>query len=132
MRRWGTLAATTVLAAGSMLVLRTVDPFAEDSPLPGCPFFALTGLYCPGCGSTRCLHALAHGDVAQAFAMNPLLVIAIPLLAVMALQAARVRMPLPPALLRATADPMLWLTVLVAYWIARNLPWWPFNLLAPV
>ena len=27
--------------------------------------------------------------------------------------------------------PKLWLAVLPAYWVARNLPWYPFTLLAP-
>ncbi len=30
---------------------------------PACPFLVLTGLACPGCGMTRGLHALLHGDV---------------------------------------------------------------------
>ena len=29
-----------------------------------CPFHALTGLYCPGCGITRCLSALFAGQLA--------------------------------------------------------------------
>ena len=27
--------------------------------------------------------------------------------------------------------PKLWLVLLPAYWVARNLPWWPFTWLAP-
>lgn len=42
-------------------------------PRPGCFFRGLTGLPCPGCGATRGLAALLEGDVAGAFASNPLL-----------------------------------------------------------
>lgn len=41
------------------------------------PFKLLTGYDCPGCGSQRALHALLHGDI-NAFAYNPLFIIAIP------------------------------------------------------
>jgi hypothetical protein len=37
-----------------------------------CPFRALTGWECPFCGGTRLGAALLHGDVAAAFAYNPL------------------------------------------------------------
>jgi hypothetical protein len=47
---------------------------------PGCPFRALTGLSCPGCGTTRALHQLLHGNVLAAFELNPLLALFLPLL----------------------------------------------------
>lgn len=100
--------------------------------LPRCPFHELTGLYCPGCGSTRALHALAHGELAAACRFNPLVVLALPLLAAWAV--ARVCKTL-----RGDATPVrqppraatVALVVLVAYFVLRNLPWWPFALLAP-
>ncbi len=45
------------------------------SELPGfvlCPFRAVTGLPCPGCGMTRAFCAMGHGDVAGAFGFNAL------------------------------------------------------------
>ena len=39
---------------------------------PGCPIFRLTGLYCPGCGGTHALRALAHGQVADSLRLHPL------------------------------------------------------------
>lgn len=45
-----------------------------------CPIRALTGLYCPGCGSTRAVFALAHGNVPLAAHDNALL-LAMPVLA---------------------------------------------------
>ena len=36
-----------------------------------CPFYEVTGLYCPGCGGTRCLTALMHGHPLLALHENP-------------------------------------------------------------
>jgi hypothetical protein len=36
-----------------------------------CPFKALTGIPCPGCGMTRALLSLAKGDFQGAFHFNP-------------------------------------------------------------
>lgn len=51
--------------------------------LPGCGFKRLTGCPCPGCGGTRSLAALAHFEVGEALAWNPL-VAAIAVLAIAA------------------------------------------------
>lgn len=49
--------------------------------LPPCAFHALTGLYCPGCGSTRAIRRILGGDLVGAFRYNPLLVVLAPFLA---------------------------------------------------
>ena len=41
---------------------------------PVCQFHRLTGLNCPGCGGTRALYALLHGDFSTALRDNALLV----------------------------------------------------------
>lgn len=41
-----------------------------------CPIHALTGFWCPGCGSTRSAEALIHGDLSAAIDYNALLVTA--------------------------------------------------------
>ncbi len=118
-------------AGATALVLARIDPGAKGSLLPPCPFHALTGWFCPGCGSTRALHALVHGDVVQALAMNPLLVVVLPLLAWMALSAAGLPAPGRRILAPIVANPRMWLAVLLGYWLLRNLPWMPFAWLAP-
>ena len=112
-------------------MLARFDPNAANSILPPCPFLALTGLLCPGCGSTRALHALLHGDVGQALAMNPLLVLSMPLLGWMALSAAGANPPGRRLLMPLLANPKTWLVVLLGYGVMRNLPWMPFAWLAP-
>jgi hypothetical protein len=52
-----------------------VSALWRPSDLPGvvlCPFRALTGLPCPGCGMTRAFCSMGHGDVASAFGYNAL------------------------------------------------------------
>ena len=118
-------------AGAGVWLLRTYDPNVAGSPFPPCMFHAFTGLYCVGCGLTRALHALVHGDVPGAFAMNPLGVLVLPLVALMVgwSQGWQPRALRP--VMDVAMEPKLWLWLLPGYWIARNLPWFPFTLLAP-
>ncbi|HEY1139848.1 MAG TPA: DUF2752 domain-containing protein [Lysobacter sp.] len=115
------VAAVGVLALGVWL-LRTFDPGAAGSLFPSCLFHDLTGWYCPGCGITRALHALVHFDLVRAFAMNALLVVCLPLLAVMALQGLTRHALLPAAVSRVAFNGRVWIGALLVFGIARNLP----------
>ncbi len=53
-----------------------VDPNGSGH-YPTCPFLALTGLFCPGCGSLRAVHALTRGDLDAALGFNVLTVLAV-------------------------------------------------------
>jgi hypothetical protein len=59
-----------------------VDPLTSPFA-PPCLFTAIFGVRCPGCGSLRALHALAHGDLAEALAFNAPLVVALPVAALL-------------------------------------------------
>lgn len=50
--------------------LLVVEKFVADRIL-FCPLYEVTGLYCPGCGGTRSLTALLHGDLLIAIHENP-------------------------------------------------------------
>jgi hypothetical protein len=69
------LISIAVLALGLLYYL--YNPVGH-SFFPECPFYALTGLDCPGCGSQRALYALLHGHLLQAAAYNLLFVLALP------------------------------------------------------
>ena len=128
--RW-TLPALALAGAAAVAVLWRVDPNQPGSLLPACPLHAFTGLYCPGCGATRALHALVHGDFGQAMAMNPLFTLALPLLVLMLLDALR-SLPAPlAAFTRRFCDARPWAVLVLGFALLRNLPWLPFNLLAP-
>jgi uncharacterized membrane protein len=40
-----------------------------------CPFHAWIGLLCPGCGGTRAVHAMLHGEFTEAMRLNALAVV---------------------------------------------------------
>lgn len=125
------LALLVPVSTGVIWALRRLDPNAADSLLPACPFLSLTGLYCPGCGSTRCLHALAHLDLGAAFSMNPLLVLALPALTLMLVWSAGLRPPALAPVMRVLGNARGWLWVLLGFGVLRNLPLTPFSALAP-
>jgi hypothetical protein len=94
-------------------------------PFPRCPFYLLTGLFCPGCGSQRATHALLHGRVAQAAGLNLLAVAALPVLALGALDGAWAGLTGVPRRAALLYRPWLgWLTVAftLAFAVLRNLP----------
>jgi hypothetical protein len=125
------LLATATASIIGVWLLWHYDPNAANSRFPPCIFKALTGYNCIGCGLTRALHALVHGDVVRAFGMNPLAMLVLPLVPLMLLDG---RNATPQALkpfMAVVMTPKLWLFLLPTYWIARNLPWWPFTWLAP-
>ena len=83
------------------------------------------------------MHCLLHGRVADAASRNVLALVLLPVAAYAAiidltkLRPIRVgrREVVLPALPYRT--PLVVLMVVLVYWVARNLPWYPFSLLAP-
>jgi len=129
------LALTVVTAVVSALAyLRLFNPAnPATNYYPSCPFFTLTGFHCPGCGTLRGLHQLTHGHLLTALDYNALMVLSLPFLAYTfisyTLIAARGRgLPkpfIPPVYIKA----LFW--IVVVFWITRNIPVYPFTLLAP-
>lgn len=99
---------------------------------PQCPFHALTGLNCPGCGMTRGFNALFHGDILTAIHFNALLPIFAFIFSYFAFSLFLITVRgrglswkfFSPKILTA------FLVVVVIYAIVRNLPFYPFSLLA--
>ena len=104
-----------LLCSGAVALVLVVVLFRnnpEDIPFfPRCPFFMLTGLKCPGCGTARALHCLLHGEVARAVAFNPILVFAFPILGLLLLL---------PSLARSALLCWVVFVVVVFYTILRN------------
>jgi hypothetical protein len=65
-----------VTAAGIAATVFLFNPAAHQF-YPVCQFHRLTGLNCPGCGATRALYALLHGNFSTALRDNALLVFAL-------------------------------------------------------
>jgi hypothetical protein len=118
--RRATRAGRLVAAAAGVGALYFVNPNATHVPL--CPLHAMTGLWCPFCGSTRAGYALLHGDLATAVRDNTLLVVVLPVLLVIAARwvGGFERIPLLSRLPRSVR----WagVAVIVLFGVLRNLP----------
>ncbi len=120
-----------VFGLAGALILHLFDPSQDGNPYPTCPFLFLTGLQCPGCGTTRALALLTHGDLLGAVGMNPLTVLLLPFLLLVYVRwiVGTLRPSRVP--LRPEPDVPTWamITVLlgiIAFWVLRNLPWFSF------
>ncbi|WP_067703978.1 DUF2752 domain-containing protein [Nocardia jejuensis] len=121
------------VVAGGLALLHLRDPHREGS-WGLCPFYELTGYWCPGCGGLRGLHNLTDGRILDAIHSNILLV---PLLLGFLVWWGNWILtgwrgqPIPrlPKVLPRSA---LWITLafLVVYTVFRNTPWGTW--LAPV
>ena len=78
-RLLGFVLAGTVLGIAALVFF--FNP-ATHKIYPVCQFHRLTGLNCPGCGMTRAIYALLHGDLLTALHDNALFVFALGTLAI--------------------------------------------------
>jgi len=122
---------------GVILVLLAVLFFALDpakSPVfPKCIFHSTTGYYCPGCGSQRAIHDLLHLNFAGVIKSNFLFLPAA-LLIVYYYSRFFLNKKLNwklPNIFYFKNTPWIILAVIVIFWILRNLPVYPFSVLAP-
>lgn len=109
-------------AAAALAILYCHEPL-KTAWLPKCPLYVLTHLHCPGCGATRAVYALLHGDWLTAFRNNILL---FPLLATAGL------MILRPELAKQKYVAITVAVTVILFTVLRNLPFYPFTLLAPL
>ncbi len=118
--------------AAGLLMLYFRDPHVQGA-YPPCPFHFLTGYWCPGCGITRGINDVMHGRFVQGFWQNPLLMLFLPAAIFWGGRSAwRVLVdPTAPAIVVKDRLLRIGLLLVVVYWLLRNLPWWPFSLLAP-
>jgi len=113
----GGLAAATV-------ALHLRDPHVSNS-WGLCPLYALTGVYCPGCGGLRGVNDLTDGHLGAAASSNLLLVLAVPFVVLLLArwtfatwQGRDVAVvPTLPRPLRYGLGAFV-----LVFWVARNLP----------
>src|SRR5262249_17264722 len=130
---------TRLLAAGGVAAMLGGSAFAwyfdptQVHFFPVCPLYSMTGFACPGCGLTRGFHALFHADLATALHFNVLIPVWTIIFATafisLALYAVRGR-GLP---INKLSPHWLWvfMVVLIAFGVLRNIPAYPFTLLFP-
>ena len=130
------LVALLGIGVAALGMLYAVNP-AGSIWYPKCPVHLLTGLHCPGCGAMRGAHQLLQGNVAAAISMNTLAFLLLPPLAISWV----VNLIRQSGLCKSAAGPprrllpdwtgWVLLAVVVAFTIARNIPYEPFVYLAP-
>jgi len=116
------------LAAGAIFLFFFNPASPSNQFFPKCPFRLLTGLQCPGCGSTRAFYQLLHLHPVAAFKLNPLTVLTLPFIVYGFLGFTKSaitgkpqrRLFIPPFYLWA------WLVLMLFFWVLRNTPWYPF------
>jgi hypothetical protein len=100
--RWRAWASRAVLSLGAVggvgfsIFAYANDPFKEQL-FPPCVVFASTGLLCPGCGGTRAVHSLLHGDLIGSLDSNPLVLGALLSVGAIAVGASRLSSRAPRA-----------------------------------
>ncbi|PZG01699.1 DUF2752 domain-containing protein [Micromonospora deserti] len=128
--RWAVpLAALGCVAAGIGYALISDPTRSAPDAAPTCLLKLTTGLDCPGCGGTRALWYVLHGDLPAAARHHFLFVFALPFLAYLFVawagnQAFGWRLPelrISPKLIGG------FLAAWLAFSVARNLPWAPFT-----
>jgi hypothetical protein len=97
--------------------LLVVNP--NTTHLPLCPLHAMTGLWCPLCGSTRAGYAMLHGQFGVALHDNALVVLGLPVLLLLWL-----RRTAGGGTGRLVPAWLFWpsLAVAIAFGVLRNLP----------
>lgn len=121
-----------IVILGLAVLFFVLDP-AKHTFFPRCLFNSLTGYYCPGCGSQRAIHSLLHLDIAGVISYNFLF---IPAFLLIFYHYSR---PLfnrlfnwkLPNIFYFKQTPWIIFGVVVLFWILRNIPIYPFSVLAP-
>lgn len=110
------------------------NPSVHTGNFISCPTKTIFGFNCPGCGSQRFLHHLFHFDLAEAFRYNPLLFLLFPF--VIYLLFVFISNLIFGTEYRIKILYKNWFVItlfviFIVYGILRNLPYYPFTLLAP-
>lgn len=121
-----------IIGLGALFYL-SYQPLRALIPMPPCPLYGLTGILCPGCGSTRALITLLNGDLAAAWRFNPMMVVFLPVLlwgAVSQIWIAATGKTLSRIALPAVTGWFI-LVILILYGIMRNIPSPVFEVIRP-
>ena len=123
----GIVLGTAILGAGAVIFF--FDPNRHGF-YPVCLFHKLTGLNCPGCGTTRAFYALLHGHLLLALHDNALFVFMLAVLTIWGTRFLFRRMRNQPAT-PDVAPKYLWmfLAMAVVFGVLRNFP--EFSFLSP-
>lgn len=121
----------SMLLGGLAAVLLTVAVHFRDPHRHAswglCPLFALTGLYCPGCGGMRAVNDVTNGNLRAAVSSNVLALTLLPVVVGWWLIEVRNRWRgvhvVPFTRRHASTTTYLAAVVAVGFMVLRNTPW---------
>lgn len=110
------------LAAAALIRLR--DPHDQGS-YGYCPFLAVTGRPCPGCGGLRAVNDLTHGDILGAASSNVLAIVVVGVVGILWLiwMIRRSRGQDRPMAQVSDKTLAVGLALVLAFGVVRNTPW---------
>ena len=115
-----------IVLSGFLFFFNPASP--ANQFFPKCPFRLLTGMQCPGCGSTRACYQLLHLHPVAAFKLNPLFMLTLPFIVYGFLGYTKSAITGRPQ--RRLFVPSFylwaWLVLMIFFWVFRNTPWYPF------
>jgi len=121
-----------IVVLGVLSLYFFLDP-TKIAIFPKCPFYSLTGIYCPGCGSQRAAHQFLHGHFIEGFKHNFLIgLLALVLgyqLFVFVMNTFYNKQVYN--LLHSSKVTFGILIIIILFWILRNINAFPFTILAP-
>jgi Protein of unknown function (DUF2752) len=124
--RWQRVKGPTLFLGalmGASVLLHVRDPHRSGS-WGYCPWLALTGTYCPGCGGLRAVNDLTNGDIRAAASSNLLFVGSLPLVAGLYLRwlaASWNGVNQQVSSKRAVVYASMFLALVTVFWVVRNL-----------
>lgn len=135
--RFTLLIITCLLIVVAVFIICLAGP-GRNPFVPKCSFFSITGLYCPGCGMTRSFYAIVNGHFGEAFLYNPLW----PFFALLMLGSLYMWfyflltgknsfIPVNRFLSKHPYYCLITAIIIILFWVLRNIPVFPFTVLAP-
>lgn len=122
-----------VLAFLGMLALYVFWNPSDTNIFPKCPVFAMTGIYCPGCGSQRAAHQILNGNIIEGIRHNymiALLVVVLLYQGFIYIMNEFFNKKIPNLLHKSKITNSI-LIIVILFWILRNIDVFPFTELAP-
>jgi hypothetical protein len=115
-----------------LIVIRQNDPVTAGF-FPQCPLHAMTGLNCPGCGMTRGIHSLLHGDFLSALHFNALLPFVLFIGGYFLVSLFLITFRGKGLTFKILPPFAMWsfLIIGIMFSVLRNIPVYPLNLLSP-
>ncbi|MBR5373143.1 MAG: DUF2752 domain-containing protein [Paludibacteraceae bacterium] len=118
---WWKWIAVAVICVVLAIVYHKYNP-SDFKLFPKCPFYVLTGLKCPGCGTQRAIHCLLHLEILPAIRYNAFMVFSIPFI-ILSVISSQIQEKHPALYNRLNKPcvPFTCLVLAIGWWIIRNI-----------